>query len=173
MDFDYGFEYAFPGGMEGAAEGVLMGTAVISTGIMMILWLLGMGFSLVSYVLNSVGMYRIAKRRGIHHAWLAWVPIGSNWLLGSISDHYQYVVKHKITTRRKVLLVLSIILVAATCLLGGGIATAVLTAEAADGNISGAILSVAMIAIAYLIMLGMSITILVFCYIAYYDLFRS
>ena len=41
--------------------------------------------------------------------------------------------------------------VAATCLLGGGIATAVLTAEATDGNISGAILSVAMIAIAYLI----------------------
>ena len=75
MEFDYGFEYAFPEMAESAIG--------IATGILLILWFLAMGFSIVMYVLNAVGMYRITKRRGIHHAWLAWIPVGCNWLLGS------------------------------------------------------------------------------------------
>ena len=168
MSYEYGFEYGFPEGMEGAAVGV----AGVATGIMLILWFLAMGFSVVMYVLNAVGMYRIAKRRGIHHAWLAWVPIGSNWLLGSISDHYQYVAKQKTTSRRKVLLILSLILVVFTGLLGGGVAALVMAANTAAGNTAMA-LGVALMVIAYLGMMGLAIAITVFCYIAYYDLFRS
>ena len=109
MGYDYGFEYYFPDAMEGAAEGVLVGAAGIFAGIFLIVYLLCMAFSVVSYVLSAVGMYRIAKRRGIHNAWLAWVPVGNGWLLGSISDHYQYVAKHKTTKRRRVLLILQLI----------------------------------------------------------------
>jgi hypothetical protein len=53
-------------------------------------------------------MYTIAKRRGIRHPWLSWLPIGNTWILGSISDQYQYVAKGNIRSRRKVLLGLSI-----------------------------------------------------------------
>ena len=159
MGYEYGFEYAFPEGMEGAA----VGAAGVVTGILLIVWFLAMGFSLVMYVLNAVGLYRIAKRRGIHHAWLAWVPIGCNWLLGSISDHYQYVAKQKVTSKRKVLLILSLILVA--CLF-------VLATEGMAGD-AAMVLAVALMLIAYLGMLGLAIAITVFCYIAYYDLFRS
>lgn len=173
MEYDYGFEHTFPGTMEGAAEGAFVGAAGIITGIFLILYLLAMGFSVVSYVLNAVGMYRIAKRRGIHHAWLAWVPIGCNWLLGSISDHYQYVAKQKVTKRRKVLLILSLILLVALGLFTTGIVATVLSANSAAGEMTGAILSVALLVISYLAMLGLSIAITVICYIAYYDLFRS
>ena len=173
MEYEYGFEYAFPEMMEGAAEGAFVGAAGIATGILLILWFLAMGFSVVSYVLNAVGMYRIAKRRGIHHAWLAWVPIGCNWLLGSVSDHYQYVTKQKVTSRRKILLILSLILVAVTLVYAGAIVALVLTAEGASGQTAGMILSVALLAISYLAMMGLAIAITVFCYIAYYDLFRS
>lgn len=173
MEYEYGFEYAFPEMMEGAAEGALVGAAGIATGILLIIWFLAMGFSVVSYVLNAVGMYRIAKRRGIHHAWLAWVPIGCNWLLGSISDHYQYVAKQKVTSRRKILLILSLILVAVTLVYAGAIVALVLTAEGASGQTAGMILPVALLAISYLAMMGLAIAIAVFCYIAYYDLFRS
>lgn len=164
MGYDYSFEYEFPGAMEGTAEG-------IATGIFLIFYLLMLGFSLVSYVLNAVGMYRIAKRRGIHHAWLAWIPIGNNWLLGSISDHYQYVAKKKVTGRRKILLLLNIILFVVTCLFAVGVAA---IAVGHTGGTDGAIvLGVALGVITYLGMLGLSIAITVFCYIAYYDLFQS
>lgn len=173
MEYDYGFEYAFPEAMEGAAEGAFVGAAGVVAGILLILWLLAMGFAVVCYVLNAVGMYRVAKRRGIHHAWLAWVPIGCNWLLGSISDHYQYVVKHKVTKRRKILLTLSLILLVVLGMFFVGVVAAVLTANSAPGNMTASILSVALMACSYLGMLGLEIAILVFCYIAYYDLFKS
>lgn len=168
MGYEYGFEYAFPEGMEGAA----VGAAGVVTGILLIVWFLAMGFSLVMYVLNAVGLYRIAKRRGIHHAWLAWVPIGCNWLLGSISDHYQYVAKQKVTSKRKVLLILSLILVACLLVLIGGVVALVLATEGMAGD-AAMVLAVALMLIAYLGMLGLAIAITVFCYIAYYDLFRS
>ena len=164
MGYDYSFEYAFPDAMGGAAMGV-------ATGILLIVWCLAMGFSIVMYVLNAVGLYRIAKRRGIHHAWLAWVPIGSNWLLGSISDHYQYVAKQKVTSKRKILLILSLCLIVCLFVLAGGV-VAIVVAAGSSMNASIA-LGVVLLLIAYLGMMGLAIAITVFCYIAYYDLFRS
>lgn len=168
MQYEYDFEYMFPEMMEGAATGMIG----LVFGIFLIVYLLALAFSVVSYVLGAVGMYRIAKRRGIHHAWLSWIPVGSSWLLGSISDHYQYVVKQKVTKRRKVLLILSIICTVMCFVFGTG--AGILTAAEIAGDLSaGAILSVAMMAIGYLGLLGLSIAITVICYIAYYDLFRS
>ena len=172
MQYEYGFEYAFPDGVEGAAEGIFVGAAGILTGILIIFYLLMLAFSVVAYVLNAVGMYRIAKRRGIHHAWLAWIPVGDAWLLGSISDHYQYVAKQKTTKRRKVLLILSVILFA-VCILFGGAVAALVIAETTGAGMGGSILSVALMVISYLAILGLAIASTVFCYIAYFDLFRS
>lgn len=169
MEYYGEFEYNFPGVMEGATAGV----AGIITGIFLIVYFLLMGISLVSYVLGSLGMYRMAKRRGIHHPWLAWVPVGNNWLLGSISDHYQYVVKHKVTKRRTVLLVLSIILMGISILFGIATGVTVASMDAVSADMGGAILSVALMVITYLAVLGMSIAICVIGYIAYYDLFQS
>ena len=169
MEFDYGFEYAFPDQMEGVVEGAFVGVAGILTGIFMILWLIAMAFGIISYVLNAVGLYRIAKRRGIHHAWLAWVPVGTCWLLGSISDHYQYFAKQKQTSRRKILLILCLILVAVSLVFSVGAVALGISA----GNRNGSVLSVALMVISYLAMMGLAIAVTVFCYIAYYDLFRS
>lgn len=168
MQYEYGFEYGFPEGMEGTASGAVG----IATGILLVIWFLAMGFSVVMYVLNAVGMYRIAKRRGIHHAWLAWVPIGCNWLLGSISDHYQYVAKQKVTSRRKILLILSLVMVGAGFLLMGGVTAIALAANSTGENVAFAF-AIILLVIAYLAILGLAIAVTVFCYIAYYDLFRS
>lgn len=168
MGYEYGFEYYVPEGIDGAATGAVG----IVTGILLVVWFLAMGFSLVLYVLNAVGMYRIAKRRGIHHAWLAWVPIGCNWLLGSISDHYQYVVKQKVTSRRKILLILSLVTVVVSFLMTGGVVAIAMASGSAADNVAFS-LSIALVVIAYLAMMGLAVAITVFCYIAYYDLFRS
>ena len=66
-------------------------------------------FRIAAYVLTSMAIYTVAHRRGLNNPWLAWVPIINWWLLGSLSDQYQYVVKGKNTSRRKWLLVLNIL----------------------------------------------------------------
>ena len=71
-------------------------------------------FGILCYILQAIGLYKIARRRGIRHAGLAWVPLGNMWILGSIADQFQYVVKGKIRNRRKSLLWLSVVLTALT-----------------------------------------------------------
>ena len=50
-----------------------------------------MGFILavLSYVLYSLGMDTISRRRGLAHPWLSWVPFISCFQLGTIVDHYK------------------------------------------------------------------------------------
>lgn len=71
--------------------------------------LVPMVIGLVSYVLLAVGLHSMAKRRGIRNAWLAWIPIANAWVLGCLSDQYQYVAKGRNKSRRKVLLTLGIL----------------------------------------------------------------
>lgn len=65
--------------------------------------------SIALLVVQGFALYSIAKRRGIRMPWLAWVPIGNQWLLGCISDQYRYVVKGEVKNKRKIMLALSII----------------------------------------------------------------
>ncbi len=64
--------------------------------------------SIVIYVLKALALYTIAKRRGIHNPWLAWIPVVDLWIIGSISDQYRYVVKGEYKSKRKTLLVMNI-----------------------------------------------------------------
>ena len=140
-----------------------------------IFMLIALACSVAMYIFQSMGLYTIAKRRGIHHPGLAWVPVANMWILGSISDQYQYVVKRKIRNRRKVLL-------------GLLIATYVLVTIAAVGMIVGitsgvfdtmdtapapAIFGTVAIVLIYLVGWVLAVVAMVFMYIAYYDLFAS
>ena len=62
------------------------------------------------YVLQSLGLYQIAQRRGIKYTWMSWVPVLNTWILGSLSDQYNYVVHRKFRCARKWLLGLDRIL---------------------------------------------------------------
>ena len=68
-----------------------------------------LAFLAVQYVFQSLSLYAIARRRGIAHPGLAWVPVAYSWILGSISDQYQYVVQGKIRNYRKILLALAVV----------------------------------------------------------------
>ena len=66
------------------------------------------GLGLLVYILQAWALYTIAERRGIKKPWLAWIPVVNVWILGSISDQYQYVVKKQVKNKRKVLLGINI-----------------------------------------------------------------
>lgn len=67
-----------------------------------------MCFRIACYVLTSLGLYTMAKSRGITKPWLAWIPVANLWLIGSLSDQYRYVVRSQIRNKRMILLVLRI-----------------------------------------------------------------
>lgn len=71
--------------------------------------------AVAGYILGSLGCCAIAKRRGIRHPWLAWIPLVNGWLIGCISDQYQHIVKGRNRSRRKSLLVLGIIRTILAC----------------------------------------------------------
>lgn len=66
------------------------------------------GLGVLVFILQALALYTIAQRRGIKKPWLAWIPLVNVWILGSISDQYQYVVKRQVKNKRKVLLGLNI-----------------------------------------------------------------
>ena len=63
-------------------------------------------FGMVTYVLRAMAIHTFSVRRGLHKLWLAWGPVLNVWLLGSLSDQYQYVVRGENKSRRKWLLIL-------------------------------------------------------------------
>lgn len=77
-------------------------------GIVLVVAVIAMILSVVMYIFQAVGIYSAAKRRGIHHAWLAWIPMAQYWVAGSLSDQYKQTVKGQKSYNRIILLVLAI-----------------------------------------------------------------
>ena len=117
----YGYHY-------GAGDEALVG---LLTGLMGIPAFV---IQIAVYVLSSLALYTIAKRRGLNHAWLSWIPVANVWILGSIADQYRYVARGEIKSKRKVLLTLNIITAVLTAVL------VCLCVVAVVGAFSGAIM---------------------------------
>lgn len=133
-------------------------------------------FGIACYVLRSLGVYTIAKRRGIKRSWFAWVPVLDQYLLGCVSDQYQYVVKGKNRNKRTLLLwlnilscVLSVVFVV-SWLFGIGMAASGLAAEVLEEDILKFLIAPVVMTLP---MLALSIVTVVFRYIALYDLYTS
>lgn len=152
------------------------------------------GLGVLVYILQALALYTIAQRRGIKKPWLAWIPVVNVWILGSISDQYQYVVKKQVKNKRKVLLglniaitILAILLIAALIWLFASLVMVGVSMNLfSSGNMPGAnIDTYAFEALADEIgvLLLMCLTVLpllvlviihtVYFYMALYDVFRS
>jgi len=105
---DFSYYYDIPFELDVMPEMVGAGAFGVFIIVYLLLMLFAGALSMVVYVLHSLSLYTIAGRRGIRHGWLAWIPMGNLWILGSIADQYQYVAKGKVKNRRKLLLGLSI-----------------------------------------------------------------
>ena len=125
--------------------------------------------AIVPYVFACLGLYTIAKRRGIRNAWLAWIPVGSEWIVGCIADQYQQRANGRNTNRRTALLVLAIAMASLFGLvLTLSVAEAVMEmAGAVDATAIGAFL------LASLLYSGVSVAYAVIYYIALHNLYAS
>ena len=165
--------YAATGGM---ADFVAALITTIGTNVM------SMGIGVIAYVFTGLGLYTIAKRRGIKHPWMAWVPVLNAWILGCISDQYRYVVRGEVRSRRKVLLVLNILkklcASAAIGISAAGVVAMILNAGMLQTESNRAIVEFLgrrfLPAAGMAVVLGViSVVQVVFTAMAYYDLFAS
>jgi hypothetical protein len=49
--------------------------------LLTMLWVL---LAIAVYVLSSLGLYAIAKNRGMENPWLAWIPIAQYYVIGTV-----------------------------------------------------------------------------------------
>lgn len=153
-------------------QGFGMGEAVGAFAVGLVLTILGVMllYAIVLYVFQSVSLYTIASRRGIRYPGLAWVPIGSAWILGSISDQYHYANYRLIRNRRKLLLGFAIAQLAC------GIASFFLNFQMqtiSGGSIADIYTSTSIFVICELGIAALSIASSVFVFICQYNLYKS
>ena len=132
---------------------------------MVMMYVMLLVFSVISYILGGKSLSAIARRRGIEKPWLAWVPVGNLWLLGCISDQYRYVVHGQQTNRRGKMLTLGSIVV-----IGGSVA-GIASGVVAQAGISESGLLLILLPLYGIV--AVSVVLSVQQYMAYYDLFRS
>ncbi len=64
--------------------------------------------AITAYVFNSIGLYCIAKRRGLSAPYTAWIPFASTFLFGKIAEQYEAAERGKSKPHKKILLGLEI-----------------------------------------------------------------
>ena len=163
----YTYAYMNDALTNGILSGLLSGVPTMLIGI-------------ATYVLSALGLYTIAKRRGLNYPWLAWIPVARVWILGSLSDQYRYVVCRENKSKRKVLLTLSIVsAVLCVAMIVTAVAMAVQALAGAVGGISdeamfrtimGPLMGVVGLCLP---MAGVAIAYAVIYYMALYDVFKS
>ena len=145
---------------------------VVFMGVFFFVYIAMIAMAISGYVFQSLGLYRIAQRRGIHRPWLAWIPVANSWVLGSISDHYQYVTKQKLTKRRLTILILEIIMIV---IYVGMLVSMFAMAFSADASATAEVGIGSMLVMfgGMFPLFGVAVAAMVFVYLAYFDLFRS
>ncbi len=102
-------------------------------GILMLIYLVLIGIAIANYVLQAFALMRIANRRGIKNGWLAWLPYGNAWVIGSIADHYDGT--RGIKRKLRWVILISLLLASALIFVGYiGMMVTVISANVIGGN---------------------------------------
>lgn len=128
-------------------------------------------FGIAAYILTALAIYRISCRRGLNNPWLAWIPVVNCWLLGSLSDQYQYVVKGENKSKRKWLIVLNIL---KSVLMTLVVILAVVTAGSLFADHPSEVIGLVVALLGLVVPLAaVIIALCVVRYMALYDVYRS
>ena len=96
--------------------GGLLGTILL---IFLGVLIAGAVFGIIGYVINALGIFRLAKKLNVDLAWLAWIPVAQNFTIGKVAE--------KCDDRRgivakswgKILLIANLIAMVASAVLSG------------------------------------------------------
>ena len=75
-------DYSMFGAID-APEATLISTVLTVYAVSFVIALL---VGIACYVMYGIALYRMAKRTGVEHGWLGFIPFANDWLLGRLSD---------------------------------------------------------------------------------------
>ena len=161
-----------------SADGAVFGVMIL---IYIVFCMAMIAAGITMYVLHSLGIYTIAKKRGIANPFLAWIPVANIWILGSIADQYDEAVKGVKKKSRILLLVLEIavyVSLAVLCVIAVLFEVVTIVYLASEANYGyditdGAFAVVAVVLLLFAAVMILEVVLSVFTYIAYYKLFKS
>jgi hypothetical protein len=136
-------------------------------------------FAVVSYIFSAKSLYAIAQRRGFRKPWLAWIPVGSSWLLGAISDQYRHVVHGQTRNRRKLLMLLTgglmvvALLLLTLCMIWAISILVALVAEEMEVMVAIYVIGFFLIWLMCYGLIAAAAVVSIFEHMAYFDLYRS
>ena len=121
---------------------------------------------LVLWIIRSGSLRTVARRRGIRNTWLAWLPVGYEWVLGAVSDQYRHLARGRVNSRRKVLAVLAAVMYAANLACGTVVLLSVFEVTPGEVFLPA---GVALLCLSW----GVNLAATVFHHIGCFDLYRS
>ena len=150
-------------------SGAAVGAAV--AGVLVIFLVILLALAVVMYVFQSLGLYTMAKRRGIRCYGLAWVPIGDLWIMGKLADQFDDYKKGKNMHLAMILLIGSAAVFAITFIIEMITLSSALSAAYYNGSnefgVAAAVLS--SVGIIWLVAVALA----VFEYIALYKIYYA
>lgn len=147
--------------------------------ISVVIAVIGLVLSLVTYILQAIAIHTIANRRGIRGGWLAWIPVAQYWAAGSVSDQYKQTVKNKASHNRVIMLILALVSWVLTMIGGSTFLSGAIRAATAIINDNSYALSQAVALISgvgtllNLLAGALNIALFVFWQITLYDIYAS
>ena len=136
------------------------------------LWLLALAVSVATYVLHSIGLYKIAERR-YDHSIFAWIPFARSWLLGRLADQYEEAAHNKKTRYGALLLGFSIAAAAVYLIIFVVMFAGIFITLLLDRGEDGLAWMFGLVVVALVVYLLLTIAYMVFFYLALYRLYKS
>lgn len=161
----YNFDYYYPDDSYYNYGSIVEGSGVVAAVLLVVaaVLLVVLAYVAVCYIFNSIGLYTIAKNRGMKNPFLAFIPIANSYYLGKISDDINATMNKK-SSNAIWLLVLNIIFFVLDFVY---IIISALTALTGSYAVMGGI------ALIYLLLLAANVTYSVFSYISLYKIFKE
>ena len=128
-------------------------------------WVVAALVGIVCYVFHALALMRLAQRRGIAHAWLAWIPVADSYLFGKVAE-----VCAKTTGEKKVMRFSRILLIF-SCIIGGS--CILFYCLFAIGIAAQSVLALFFILPFYLVLIVALLVYYVFYYTALYSVYRD
>ena len=140
-----------------------------------IFYIILLGAAILMYVFQSLALFKLAKNRGIANYGLAWVPIGSSWLLGKLADDVNICRRNKKTNFARNLLTLNLVYVGSfIAIYIAAIAIGIsIGMQSSYGGYSASMApgAVIVLLLLYLVLVGVMIAMIVLNYMALYRVY--
>lgn len=113
--YDYATPYGYGSGMEYIPNEIaqLLGGALVTVMSCLLIYLL------IVWVFRSLGLYQLAKDRGIAHAWFSWIPILYYYIIGRLINNKVVLGDDWVLPRAEFFLPFLTLIASATATFGG------------------------------------------------------